>query len=202
MRCELEARRRYLRGTPEPFRSTDLRDELERLVSQHRRSLGLHPLTVDPVLALAAGRHALRMRNAGYFAHIDPETGTDPMARVSAVEPDTWRLVAENLTSGVWTPQQALEGWLDSPGHRANLEHAGARSWGPPCCRAAPRVQTLFSFTERACRTCFDDEVLPRRQPQAGCGLHRGVHEAHALQADARPSRCVVCALRVGAVMR
>jgi uncharacterized protein YkwD len=33
----------------------------------------------------------------------------------------TWRLVGENIASGQPTPEDAVAGWLDSPGHCVNL---------------------------------------------------------------------------------
>jgi len=111
-----------IEGEPEPFRPGALAAGLERLVNGHRRSLGLEALSADDTLRAAALAHAERMRTGQFFAHVDPETRTDPMARVDAIEPGRWQVIAENLIAGVWTSEQALDGWLNSAGHRANLE--------------------------------------------------------------------------------
>ncbi len=37
----------------------------------------------------------------------------------------TYRLAGENIAAGYQTPSAVLEGWLGSPGHRANIENCG-----------------------------------------------------------------------------
>jgi uncharacterized protein YkwD len=41
-----------------------------------------------------------------------------------------WRLVGENIASGNRTPQEAVQAWLDSPGHCANLMNPGFTEMG------------------------------------------------------------------------
>jgi uncharacterized protein YkwD len=96
--------------------------ELGRLVNRHRGDLDLRALEHDEVLAAAARQHAQRMRNLGFFDHRDPFDHTRPHQRVRAAGRWSWALIAENLAAGQLTPDEVLRGWLDSPGHRANVE--------------------------------------------------------------------------------
>ena len=119
-------RRFVVVGDPPAFDRVDtiaLARELEALLDDYRRSRGLRPLRPHSVLAAAARQHSARMRNLDFFDHRDPRDGTLPHQRVRAIDREPWRIVAENLAAGAWTARQILEGWIDSPGHRANLEH-------------------------------------------------------------------------------
>lgn len=96
--------------------------ELEDAVNGHRRRLGLRALRPNRVLAAAARQHSERMRNLDFFNHEDLLDCSSVSERVATIEARRWALLAENLAAGQWTPEQIVEGWLDSPGHRANLE--------------------------------------------------------------------------------
>jgi uncharacterized protein YkwD len=96
---------------------------VEAAVNAHRRRLALPALEPHPVLAAAARQHAQRMRNLGFFAHVDPFDDTSPLQRVRAIDPRPWALLAENLSAGACAAEAIVQGWIDSPAHRANLEH-------------------------------------------------------------------------------
>ncbi|MFV9506489.1 MAG: CAP domain-containing protein, partial [Oscillochloridaceae bacterium umkhey_bin13] len=63
--------------------------------------------------------HSQDMAQRGYFSHFSPE-GRDPSDRVDATGYQ-WQMVGENIASGYRTPQEVVAGWMDSPGHRANI---------------------------------------------------------------------------------
>ena len=108
---------------------------LERLVNNHRRVIGLRELRRDQTLAAAARQHSQRMSCLDFFAHSDPHDRTDVLARVRAIERSgMWLILAENLAAGQETADGVLDGWLSSPGHRANLEHPGLRFMGTSLC--------------------------------------------------------------------
>lgn len=48
-----------------------------------------------------------------------------------------WRAIAENIASGYATPQEAVDSWLSSPGHCANIMNASVTEMG-----AAYRINT------------------------------------------------------------
>jgi uncharacterized protein YkwD len=117
-------------GTPQPVEPARFVLELERGVGRHRVSHGLSKIRRDPILRAAALLHAERMRDKDFFDHVDPHDHSSVMDRVMRVGSRRWTLIAENIAAGQWTPEQVLQGWLDSPGHRANLERANLTSGG------------------------------------------------------------------------
>ena len=111
-----------------------LETEIFDLVNRERRQRGLKELKWDPTLAEVAREHSRAMLEEGFFSHSGP-AGTTPAERVSRVHEREVLLVAENLWSGTNVPRrevaaQAVEGWLDSQGHRKNMFLAGARFMG------------------------------------------------------------------------
>lgn len=88
------------------------------LVNYQRAVNGLPPIYVDSRLQSAAQGHAEDMVARGYFAHTSPE-GCGPICR--AVEQGYRGGAAENIAYGYTTPNEAVTGWMNSPGHRANI---------------------------------------------------------------------------------
>jgi uncharacterized protein YkwD len=94
------------------------------LVNQHRAQLGLSQLQVSPTLTKAAEWKSRHMAAYGYLDHNDP---APPVARTPGD-----RLAAcgyagggwgENIAAGYKTPAAVMQGWLNSPGHKANIEN-------------------------------------------------------------------------------
>jgi len=101
-----------------------------RYTNEFRSAHGLPPLTVNPALNAAAQARALDMKTHRYFAHQNPETGEGPGEAIEAVG-YVARVSAENIAMGSWRSDQALvQGWIDSPGHRANLLNPDVREIG------------------------------------------------------------------------
>ena len=59
------------------------------------------------------------MANLGYFDHNSPTYGSpfDLMSRYGV----SYRSAGENIAMGQTSPQQVMEGWMNSSGHRANI---------------------------------------------------------------------------------
>jgi uncharacterized protein YkwD len=97
------------------------------LVNAHRSALGLSQLRSSPTLTSSALWKARHMAKYGYFAHDDP---APPVARTAfdriAACGYPGNEVGENIAVGYRTPAAVMQAWLQSPGHRANLE---APSW-------------------------------------------------------------------------
>ncbi len=101
------------------------------LANQERAKRGLPILKISPALAEMARAHSREMADKNYFAHESPTQGLrTPMDRYRARFHRLPRLVAENIYmlegSGMYRlkPQdfrQAHTGWMNSPGHRANI---------------------------------------------------------------------------------
>lgn len=97
------------------------------LLNARRADAGLRPLRASGTLARAARAHSRDMGARRYFAHDTPD-GLDPSKRiVRAGYPAAGVTVGENLAWGeeaAGTPSEIVEGWMDSPGHRANVLRA------------------------------------------------------------------------------
>lgn len=135
-------------ATPSPASAAEVDSELLRRInlarSQPRRCgarwfSAAAPLQNDPLLRAAAEAHAKDMLDHHYFAH-EGRDGSTPAQRLRSAG-YRYRLVGENIASGPTTAQEAVDGWLASPGHCENLmdprftqsgvAHA-ANSYGPP----------------------------------------------------------------------
>jgi uncharacterized protein YkwD len=77
------------------------------------------PLLAESRLALAARGHSSDMAQQAYFDHVGKD-GSQPWDRVSAQQ-YPWQSVGENIAAGYATPEEAVAGWLKSPGHCANI---------------------------------------------------------------------------------
>lgn len=101
---------------------TQMVQEMVRLVNAHRAARGCPALVWLQPAADAAQAHSADMARRGYFDHVSPDGRqlTDRLATVGV----GWRMVAENIA---WTPErgarETLQGWIESRGHRQNLEN-------------------------------------------------------------------------------
>ncbi|WP_229491413.1 CAP domain-containing protein [Massilia sp. HP4] len=77
------------------------------------------PLRWNPALGDAALAHSRDMATRRYFSH---RAGDGSQAAERALRAGySWRRVGENIAFGQRSPREAVEGWLDSPGHCANI---------------------------------------------------------------------------------
>jgi uncharacterized protein YkwD len=86
------------------------------------------PVTWSRQLGLAALGHSANLAKGHYFSHVEKDGSTPADRATRAGYP--WRLVGENIASGNRTPQEAVQAWLDSPGHCANLMNPGFTEMG------------------------------------------------------------------------
>jgi len=84
-----------------------------------RTRRGLRPLTVDTRLAAAAQAHSADMVRRAFFAHENPD-GRQVWDRAVAAG-YAYRKVAENIAAGQRSAEEVVRGWVESPGHRANI---------------------------------------------------------------------------------
>lgn len=116
-------------GTPRQ----DLTSRVVELVNEHRASKGLIQVQATPTLTNSGLWKSRHMAGYGYFTHSDP---APPVARSVAD-----RLLAcgypsdrygwgENIAYGHSTADSVMQAWLNSSGHRANIENPGFRAIG------------------------------------------------------------------------
>lgn len=99
-------------------------DEVLTLVNRHRVAMGAPALVMDVWLRRAARGHSRHMRadSHNFFAHTNPE-GDSPGTRLTR-NGISWERMGENIASGYPDPPSVFSGWMNSPGHRANIENA------------------------------------------------------------------------------
>lgn len=90
------------------------------LVNQHRRGAGCPELVWMQGVAAAAQAHSNDMARRNYFNHESPE-GQGPSDRLRS-QGVTFRAMGENIALNSGTPREVLTQWLNSPGHRRNLD--------------------------------------------------------------------------------
>lgn len=93
--------------------------EVVSLTNAHRASHGLRPLADDPRLTAAAQAYSEDMAVRRFYSHTSPE-GTQPWDRARAAG-STHLGIGENIACGQRSPAEVVQGWMDSPGHRANI---------------------------------------------------------------------------------
>lgn len=89
------------------------------LVNRQRASAGLQLLTNNWQLERVARYKAADMANKGYFSHTSPTYGSPfTMMQNFGI---SFSSAGENIAMGQMTPEQVMNAWMNSPGHRANI---------------------------------------------------------------------------------
>jgi uncharacterized protein YkwD len=126
-----------LPATPQPAPPTDNGDEAElaeqaanviALVNQERAAAGCPELTPNDTLTAAAEAHSQDMAENHFLDHTGSE-GSTPAERAEAAGYQ-WQRVAENVAAGPPSADIAVDGWMDSPGHRENILDCELRETG------------------------------------------------------------------------
>ena len=98
---------------------TSFEQEVIRLVNEIRIENGLRPLTYDWELSRVARYKSQDMKDNKYFSHTSPVYGSPfQMMKSFGI---SYRSAGENIAKGYATPEAVVEGWMNSPGHRANI---------------------------------------------------------------------------------
>lgn len=91
--------------------------ELFALINDYRVSIGLNELQFEPTTFYYSGQHTDYMIEKGVTSHAKfGERAEKISKRTGAV------YVAENVARNYDTIEEAFEAWLESPGHRKNIE--------------------------------------------------------------------------------
>jgi uncharacterized YkwD family protein len=92
------------------------------LVNEQRAKNGLAPLTLNEKLSDVARTKSQDMHDNNYFDHTSPTYGSpfDMMHSFGI----NYRAAGENIAMGYATPEAVMTGWMNSPGHRANILNA------------------------------------------------------------------------------
>lgn len=103
-------------------------DRVIELTNLERSKEGLPPLKISSMLAAAAQKHTEAMASKDFFSH----TGIDnsDVSKRLELEGYQWSFCAENIYAGGTTPEEAVKGWMKSPGHRQNILNSDATEIG------------------------------------------------------------------------
>ncbi|MEO6017016.1 MAG: CAP domain-containing protein [Polaromonas sp.] len=113
---------------PAATQADDVQERVLDLVNEaraHARNCGdqffsaAPPLGLNATLNQAAAAHAIDMARYNYFSHTDRE-GHSVAERAGRVS-YRWRAIGENIAAGQMQADSAVQGWIKSPGHCANL---------------------------------------------------------------------------------
>lgn len=90
-----------------------------KLVNEERAKQGLNPLTLSAKLTDIATMKSKDMADKGYFDHTSPTYGTPfQMLQDFGVH---YSSAGENIAAGQRTPEEVMNAWMNSSGHRANI---------------------------------------------------------------------------------
>jgi uncharacterized YkwD family protein len=93
--------------------------QVVKLVNDERAKHGLGPLKANLKLSQVARLKSEDMRDNRYFAHNSPIHGSPfEMMRRFGI---SYRTAGENIAAGQAAPEQVVNAWMNSPGHRANI---------------------------------------------------------------------------------
>lgn len=89
------------------------------LVNQEREKQGLKPLTLNKKLSDVARTKSKDMMDKGYFDHNSPTYGSPfDMMKQFGIEYTT---AGENIAKGQQSPEDVMNAWMNSDGHRKNI---------------------------------------------------------------------------------
>ena len=113
------------------------------LLNRERASRGLPRLRDNGRLARAAAKHSKDMVRRDFFSHSSPG-GSSPAARIKDAGylrgARGWS-VGENIAWGTGhlaSPQETVESWMNSAGHKANILHRAFKEIGIGVALGAP----------------------------------------------------------------
>lgn len=102
----------------------EIREEFEaevlRLTNIERYNAGLEPLVWSDEYAVTAYNKSKDMADKNYFSHSDP-SGYNMANDLN---------VGENIAAGYVSPKDVVDGWMASPGHKANILHTRYTTMG------------------------------------------------------------------------
>jgi uncharacterized protein YkwD len=113
------------------------------VLNAQRARVGARPLRLNRRLSRAARRHARDMARRNYFSHnsLGGASFVDRIRRAGYLRRARAWTVGENLAWGTGrraSPRAILSGWMNSPGHRANILNGSFREIGIGLARGAP----------------------------------------------------------------
>ncbi len=116
-------------GCDEPLQAAAWRADVLRLVNEERTARGLGQLVRNETLEQQAVEYACELIHDNFFDHVNPRTGSTLETRSNAAGYVYW-MIGENLAAGQLTPEETVQGWMNSPEHRENVLNPGFTELG------------------------------------------------------------------------
>ena len=142
--------------TLEVTRSYSYAYEVLRLVNEERARVGSKPLTMDASLLETA------MVRSGEIVLKFSHTRPNGESCFSLFQDDS-NVNGENIAAGYLTPADVVQGWMDSPGHKANILNDDFKTIGIGCIRHDSLYQIYWTqcfgdiLTSDASRNTYQD---------------------------------------------
>lgn len=109
----------------QPIAESDVSQQAQAvlsLVNAERSKNGLSSLTLSSKLTAVANEKARDMAENNYFSHTSPTYGSPfQMLQQYGI---SYRTAGENIAAGQKTPEEVMNSWMHSSGHRANILNA------------------------------------------------------------------------------
>ncbi|MFS0673428.1 CAP domain-containing protein [Ornithinibacillus sp. 179-J 7C1 HS] len=97
-------------------------NDVVTLTNKERTQAGLNPLEIDTALSQVAREKSNDMQAKNYFSHTSPTYGSPfDMMRDFGI---SYRSAGENIAAGQQTPEEVVQAWMNSQGHRENILNA------------------------------------------------------------------------------
>lgn len=116
---------------PQSTSTTQMETQVRQQINVIRQKNGLNSLKHNEKLAQVARQYSQKMATQKFFSHTSPQ-GDTMVQRVRSAGIFYWML-GENLFMGTHLPQpvgDAVQGWMESPGHRENILRPEFRETG------------------------------------------------------------------------
>ncbi|MFC3885390.1 CAP domain-containing protein [Bacillus songklensis] len=98
---------------------SEFEKKVVELVNQERQKQGLKPLQLDTKLSDVAREKSKDMMNKNYFDHTSPTYGSPfDMMKKFGIQ---YSAAGENIAKGQQTPEEVMNSWMNSDGHRRNI---------------------------------------------------------------------------------
>jgi uncharacterized YkwD family protein len=106
-------------GTSTSSQVSAYEQQVVDLTNQERAKQGLPALKLDTELSKVAKEKSLDMKNNRYFSHTSPNYGSpfDMMKQFGI----SYRAAGENIAMGQRSPEEVVNAWMNSEGHRKNI---------------------------------------------------------------------------------
>ncbi|MGE6488737.1 CAP domain-containing protein [Paenisporosarcina sp. NPDC076898] len=98
---------------------SSIEQQVLTLTNQERAKAGLKALATDAALMDSARAKSADMSKNNYFSHTSPTMGS-PFDQMKA-KGIQYKAAAENIAMGQKSASEVVKGWMESPGHRANI---------------------------------------------------------------------------------